>query len=60
MISKMNVKDIIINKINEITKEHQELFIKWKDDLDYINTITMQFNSMKAVLEELLIEIESE
>lgn len=55
-----NIKEIIINKLNIITEEYNYLLKYYKEDLDYINICSSQYNSMRTVLEEILKEIEED
>lgn len=49
-----NIKQSIVDKIDEITKEYQIILNCNREDLDYINLCTHQYNAMKQVLEEVL------
>lgn len=53
-----NIKEIIISKLNKITEEYNCILKNHKEDLDYINICSSQYNSMRTVLEEILDEIE--
>lgn len=57
-MSKENFKELIVEKIDKITREYNNICINYKNDLNYINICTYQYNSMKNILEELLNDIE--
>jgi len=49
-----NIKQTIIDKIDEVTKEYQIIVSCHSKDLDYINLCSHQYNAMRQVLEEVL------
>jgi hypothetical protein len=50
----VNIKQFIVDKLDEITKEYQTIVSCHSKDLDYINLCGHQYNSMRQVLEEVL------